>query len=198
MYSSITTVWTIFSLTRWYVSPPRVKQRQMTPTTPQPGPKQCPSNDLLPCLPPLHLWPASNSCSRIHLCKTGLANSRSGLQISTSSSLLVQRQARGDHHELDPAGLRGVHNELRDLPYWKICLQEIQLWVYRHQWGSSNQERRFHIESDCMDIHVSREAAHPRNNKPRNEKFIFLVTTHAGGLGINLATADIIVLYDND
>lgn len=35
-------------------------------------------------------------------------------------------------------------------------------------------------------------------NAPNSEKFIFLLTTRAGGLGINLATADIVILYDND
>lgn len=35
-------------------------------------------------------------------------------------------------------------------------------------------------------------------NKPDSEKFIFLLTTRAGGLGINLTTADIVVLYDSD
>ena len=31
-----------------------------------------------------------------------------------------------------------------------------------------------------------------------SEKFVFLLSTRAGGLGINLATADIVVLYDSD
>jgi SWI/SNF-related matrix-associated actin-dependent regulator of chromatin subfamily A member 5 len=35
-------------------------------------------------------------------------------------------------------------------------------------------------------------------NKPNSEKFIFLLTTRAGGLGINLTTADMVVLYDSD
>uniref|UniRef100_A0A0N5BZ03 Chromatin-remodeling complex ATPase chain Iswi n=1 Tax=Strongyloides papillosus TaxID=174720 RepID=A0A0N5BZ03_STREA len=35
-------------------------------------------------------------------------------------------------------------------------------------------------------------------NKPGSEKFIFLLTTRAGGLGINLTTADVVILYDSD
>ncbi|XRB05303.1 SWI/SNF-related matrix-associated actin-dependent regulator of chromatin subfamily A member 5 [Pycnococcus provasolii] len=43
-----------------------------------------------------------------------------------------------------------------------------------------------------------REAGIDAFNAENSEKFIFLLSTRAGGLGINLATADIVVLYDSD
>lgn len=35
-------------------------------------------------------------------------------------------------------------------------------------------------------------------NAPNSEKFCFILSTRAGGLGINLATADVVILYDCD
>ena len=32
-------------------------------------------------------------------------------------------------------------------------------------------------------------------NAPGSEKFVFMLSTRAGGLGINLATADVVILY---
>ncbi|KAJ1679398.1 chromatin remodeling complex Adenosinetriphosphatase, partial [Spiromyces aspiralis] len=46
--------------------------------------------------------------------------------------------------------------------------------------------------------HEDRVTAIDDYNRPGSDKFIFLLTTRAGGLGINLVTADIVILYDSD
>lgn len=51
---------------------------------------------------------------------------------------------------------------------------------------------------DGSTAHEDRIAAIDDYNRPDSEKFIFLLTTRAGGLGINLTSADIVVLYDSD
>lgn len=43
-----------------------------------------------------------------------------------------------------------------------------------------------------------RESSIEAFNAPNSEKFCFILSTRAGGLGINLQTADICVLYDSD
>lgn len=51
---------------------------------------------------------------------------------------------------------------------------------------------------DGSTAHEDRITAIDEYNAPDSKKFIFLLTTRAGGLGINLTTADIVVLYDSD
>ncbi|CAD5214812.1 unnamed protein product [Bursaphelenchus okinawaensis] len=43
-----------------------------------------------------------------------------------------------------------------------------------------------------------RQDAIDRFNAPNAQQFIFLLSTRAGGLGINLATADTVIIYDSD
>lgn len=54
--------------------------------------------------------------------------------------------------------------------------------------------RRIDGSSHALD----RESAIDDFNAPDSPLFVFLLSTRAGGLGINLATADTVVLYDSD
>ena len=45
---------------------------------------------------------------------------------------------------------------------------------------------------------VQRTQAMDHFNAPNSEDFIFLLSTRAGGLGINLATADTVIIFDSD
>lgn len=51
---------------------------------------------------------------------------------------------------------------------------------------------------DGNTAHPDRIRAIDEYNKPGSEKFVFLLTTRAGGLGINLTTADTVIIYDSD
>lgn len=51
---------------------------------------------------------------------------------------------------------------------------------------------------DGQTPHEERQASINEYNMPNSQKFIFMLSTRAGGLGINLATADIVILYDSD
>jgi len=51
---------------------------------------------------------------------------------------------------------------------------------------------------DGQTAHQDRIAAIDDYSRPDSDKFVFLLTTRAGGLGINLTAADIVVLYDSD
>ncbi|XP_031550358.1 SWI/SNF-related matrix-associated actin-dependent regulator of chromatin subfamily A member 5-like [Actinia tenebrosa] len=51
---------------------------------------------------------------------------------------------------------------------------------------------------DGQTPHEERQSYINSYNMPNSSKFIFMLSTRAGGLGINLATADIVILYDSD
>uniref|UniRef100_A0A8C6KL88 SNF2 related chromatin remodeling ATPase 5 n=1 Tax=Nothobranchius furzeri TaxID=105023 RepID=A0A8C6KL88_NOTFU len=51
---------------------------------------------------------------------------------------------------------------------------------------------------DGQTPHEERQISINAYNEPNSTKFIFMLSTRAGGLGINLATADVVILYDSD
>lgn len=55
-----------------------------------------------------------------------------------------------------------------------------------------------HARLDGETNRVQRRLDIRRFNAPGSKVFVFLISTRAGGLGINLATADTVILYDSD
>ena len=51
---------------------------------------------------------------------------------------------------------------------------------------------------DGDTTYEEREDSIDAYNAPESEKFVFMLSTRAGGLGINLQTADTVILYDSD
>ncbi|XP_031616809.1 chromatin-remodeling complex ATPase chain Iswi-like [Contarinia nasturtii] len=51
---------------------------------------------------------------------------------------------------------------------------------------------------DGKTAHEDRDRYISEYNAENSEKFIFMLSTRAGGLGINLATADVVIIYDSD
>ncbi|KII67222.1 putative global transcription activator SNF2L1 [Thelohanellus kitauei] len=51
---------------------------------------------------------------------------------------------------------------------------------------------------DGMTPHDVRTKSIHNFNAPNSDIFMFILSTRAGGLGINLATADVVILYDSD
>lgn len=51
---------------------------------------------------------------------------------------------------------------------------------------------------DGQTLHEDRQRQINEFNEPGSKKFVFMLSTRAGGLGINLATADIVIIFDSD
>jgi SWI/SNF-related matrix-associated actin-dependent regulator of chromatin subfamily A member 5 len=55
-----------------------------------------------------------------------------------------------------------------------------------------------HCRLDGQTNRIMREVLVSKFNKPGSELFVFCLSTRAGGEGINLASADTVILFDSD
>lgn len=69
-------------------------------------------------------------------------------------------------------------------------LDILELYVISQGW--------FYKRLDGQTNHIIRELDVREFNEPDNACFIYLISTRAGGQGINLASADNVILYDSD
>ena len=61
-------------------------------------------------------------------------------------------------------------------------------WIKGHKYCRIDGQTNYEDRANSIDVF----------NAEGSEKFIFLLSTRAGGLGINLATADTVILFDSD
>jgi chromodomain-helicase-DNA-binding protein 4 len=69
-------------------------------------------------------------------------------------------------------------------------LDILEDWIHDKKWGYERIDGKING--------VERQVRIDRFNAPNSTKFCFLLSTRAGGLGINLATADTVIIYDSD
>mmetsp|Transcript_72436 Transcript_72436/g.206187 ORF Transcript_72436/g.206187 Transcript_72436/m.206187 type:complete len:969 (+) Transcript_72436:1339-4245(+) len=69
-----------------------------------------------------------------------------------------------------------------------IDVLEDYLWMRQYKYCRIDGKTNYEVREDSIASY----------NAPNSDKFVFLLSTRAGGLGINLQTADTVVLYDSD
>jgi chromodomain-helicase-DNA-binding protein 4 len=69
-------------------------------------------------------------------------------------------------------------------------LDILEDWIHEKKWGYERIDGKING--------AERQVRIDRFNAPNSTKFCFLLSTRAGGLGINLATADTVIIYDSD
>ena len=90
---------------------------------------------------------------------------------------------------LMPHFIEGKHRVLL-YSQFKIVLDLLEIWLVGRKIG--------YERIDGSQRATTRQAAIDRFNTPNSTKNVFLLSTKAGGQGINLATADTVVIFDSD
>ena len=94
----------------------------------------------------------------------------------------------------------------KDGPVWCVSIAHkdsliIAQRAERHNGVVTKQSRPIVVSNCRIDGNTSqqdREEAMRVFNEEDSQKFVFILSTRAGGLGINLVTADTVILYDSD
>ena len=69
-----------------------------------------------------------------------------------------------------------------------MTVQDINLLTYRYLYERIDGRIRGNMRQEAID----------RFSRPDSDRFVFLLCTRAGGLGINLTAADTVIIYDSD
>lgn len=67
-------------------------------------------------------------------------------------------------------------------------LQEVSTFVFSYLYERIDGRIRGNLRQEAID----------RFCKPDSDRFVFLLCTRAGGLGINLTAADTVIIFDSD
>ncbi|KZS95781.1 hypothetical protein SISNIDRAFT_325955 [Sistotremastrum niveocremeum HHB9708] len=117
---------------------------------------------------------------------------------------------------LEPAGLSDAeaHKQLIDASA-KLLLLKTMLPILKQRGHRVLLFSQFKIALDIIEDFITgegykfcrldgdtpgadRQKGMDEYNKPNSDKFIYLLTTRAGGVGINLSTADTVIMFDPD
>lgn len=119
--------------------------------------------------------------------------------MSADTQNLAQR------HIFGTGNLKEQMNWLFHFPInWWACTPEIELWqasifYNKSQFSLTPYIHRYLYERIDGRVRGNlRQAAIDRFSKPDSDRFVFLLCTRAGGLGINLTAADTCIIFDSD
>eukprot|EP00755_Sulcionema_specki_P016711 Sspe_Gene.62678::Locus_35360_Transcript_1_1_Confidence_1.000_Length_3679::g.62678::m.62678/K11786/STH1_SNF2; ATP-dependent helicase STH1/SNF2 len=137
------------------------------------------------CLHPFLLWPGSGTLFTYSLAVDDPAE-------SLYNSLLVKASGKAAILTSMLAKLRATHHKVLVFSQFATMLDIIEDILVAKGWGSL-----YHRIDGTVAVQ-SRQNSIDDFNNPDSDCFVFLLTTKAGGQGLNLQMADTVIIYDVD